>query len=352
MFSALLAAVFGAAGATVSVPYVALGAGPIYDTLDEVDGEPVIQVEGEDSYETSGSLSLTTVSVADDVTMFNALARWVSGSYALAPREQYFEPGVTEEEIRERNLERFEHSQDAAEVAALSMLGYPVDVFVAEVREGEAAEEAGIPAGAELLRIDGAEVTTAQEVQQTIAGKQPGEEVAVTFRDPEADGGEQDGSEQVAEVELGEHETDESGFLGVGVTEQADVDFSIDISLADVGGPSAGLMFAVAIVDRMTEEDLIAGRHVAGTGEIAESGEVGPIGGIGFKVSAAGEAGADTFLVPEANCGEAVAAAPDGMTLIEVGTLDDAVTALASGEDGAGQGAGQGGGQAGDLPRC
>jgi PDZ domain-containing protein len=103
----------------------------------------------------------------------------------------------------------------------------------------------------------------------------------------------------------------------------------VKISLQDVGGPSAGLMFTLAIIDRMTQDDLAAGRHIAGTGEITEKGEVGPIGGISFKVVGAREAGATDFLVPQQNCQEAKSAVPDGLHLIKVSSLDTALSALA-----------------------
>ena len=116
--------------------------------------------------------------------------------------------------------------------------------------------------------------------------------------------------------------------MGLGVIDRADVPFKTTIHLQDVGGPSAGLMFALAIVDRLTPGELTAGATVAGTGEIDVKGNVSPIGGIPFKMVAAREAGASTFLVPADNCAEAKAKAPDGLRLIKVDTLATAVRAL------------------------
>ncbi|WP_255375480.1 S16 family serine protease [Saccharomonospora sp. CUA-673] len=110
--------------------------------------------------------------------------------------------------------------------------------------------------------------------------------------------------------------------------------FTVDISLEHVGGPSAGMMFALAIVDRLDEEKLLDGRTVAGTGEINSRGEVGAIGGISFKVVAAKEDGAEAFLVPADNCAEAAAAAPEGLKLLRIETLDDAVDGLRALRDG------------------
>jgi PDZ domain-containing protein len=112
------------------------------------------------------------------------------------------------------------------------------------------------------------------------------------------------------------------------VTDRPDVDFDIIISLAEVGGPSAGLMFALAIVDKLTPGALTGNTFVAGTGAIDTGGEVGPIGGIPLKMIRAREAGASVFLVPAGNCAEAVQRVPEGLRLVRVGTLAEAVQSL------------------------
>src|SRR5690606_27735006 len=104
--------------------------------------------------------------------------------------------------------------------------------------------------------------------------------------------------------------------------------FSIDIKLADVGGPSAGLMFALGIYDKLTPGSLTGGRFVAGTGTIDDNGKVGPIGGIQMKTVGARDKGAEFFLTPADNCATAVKDVPDGLTLVEVKTLEDALGAL------------------------
>ena len=95
-----------------------------------------------------------------------------------------------------------------------------------------------------------------------------------------------------------------------------------------VGGPSAGAMFALAIYDRLTPGSLTGGRVVAGTGEIAPDGTVGPIGGIRQKIAGAADDGAKVFLVPAANCAEAADGDDHGMRLVEVSKLDDAIGSL------------------------
>ncbi|WP_329387124.1 S16 family serine protease [Streptomyces sp. NBC_01716] len=106
---------------------------------------------------------------------------------------------------------------------------------------------------------------------------------------------------------------------------------SVDVTLhlADVGGPSAGLLFALGIVD-MLDGDLTGGRSIAGTGTISADGDVGAVGGVSLKTQAAARDGATVFLVPEAECTDARSELPDGMRLIPVRTLKDAVSSLRS----------------------
>lgn len=320
MLSGVLVVVFALLGVLVRVPYVALGPGPTYDTLGSVDGVQVVSIEGKQTYPTDGELRLTTVSLNDDLTLFGALSLWVSGRFAVAPREHYFRPGQSDEEVQRENVRQFRTSQSRAEVAALRKLGYPVQVLVKTVVAGSPADQVLAP-GDQLLRIDGQQVTTQEDVHDVLRDTEPGQEVSITFR--------REGQpERTESVTLGGRSDRSQGFIGIEPVERADVPFEVDIALQDVGGPSAGLMFALAIVDRMTPGSLTGGEHIAGTGEINAEGEVGPIGGISFKVVAAKEVGADVFLVPQQNCAEAVAAAPDDLKLIKVSDLDGAVDAL------------------------
>nr|WP_232212997.1 PDZ domain-containing protein [Saccharomonospora saliphila] len=319
--SGVLVLVFALVGAFVRVPYVALGPGPTYNTLGTVDGHEVVSVDGQRSFPADGELRMTTVSLNDDMTLFGALGLWLSGRFALAPRENYFRPGQTDEEVRRQNLRQFRVSQSNAEVAALRRLGHPVQVVVAEVEKNSPADGVLKP-GDRLLRVDGREVADSAAVHEALADTRPGQTVSLTVR---RDG---EGERTVRVTLTNRPDNRPQGFVGFQPSDRADVPFEIDIALEDVGGPSAGLMFALAIVDRLTQGDLTGGRHVAGTGEIDAQGNVGEIGGISFKLVAAREAGATSFLVPSGNCDEAVASAPDGLRLIEVGHLDDAVHAL------------------------
>ncbi|EHR59799.1 YlbL family protein [Saccharomonospora cyanea] len=320
--SAVLVLTFAMLGAFVRVPYVALGPGPTYDTLGAVDGTSVIEIDGERTYPTGGELRMTTVALNDNMTLFGALGMWVSGRYALAPREEYFRPGQSEEEVRRENLRQFQDSQSNAEVAALRKLGHPVVAVVDQV-VGDSPAEGVLEPGDRIVKVDGREVADSDAVRDVLGGTRPGQTVSVTFQRGEE-------AERTESVTLARHPNGAHGFLGIQPSDSAETSFDVEIALEDVGGPSAGLMFALAIVDELTPGQLTGGEHVAGTGTIDSKGNVGAIGGIPFKLVAAREAGATAFLVPEDNCGEAVAAAPDGLQLVRVGTLDDAVSALES----------------------
>ncbi|SDD88766.1 PDZ domain-containing protein [Actinokineospora iranica] len=311
-------------GVLVPIPYVSLGPGPTFDTLGSVDGVPVVKVDGEPTYPTTGQLRMTTVSVNDDITLFGALGRWVSGRYALAPREEYFRPGETEEEIDEQNTKLFQDSQSNAEVAALRYLKYPMKVIAQQITAGAPADKVLVP-GDQLLTVNGKTIVTAADVRASLAGTTPGQSVTITYK--------RDGQEKTATLTLGkasDHGAEDrpEGFIGLGPIERPDVPFTTTISLQNVGGPSAGLIFALAIVDRLTPGDLGANATIAGTGEIDIEGRVGRIGGIPFKMVAAREAGATTFLVPADNCAEAKDNAPAGLRLVKVEDLGGAVRAL------------------------
>ncbi|MPY80703.1 MAG: PDZ domain-containing protein [Actinophytocola sp.] len=327
VLSAVMAAVFVAVGMLVRVPYVALGPGPTYDTLGSTANGPVIKINGTKSYQTNGELRLTTVSLSDDVRLIDGLGMWISGRYALAPRELYFPPGATEQEVEQENAQQFQASQSAAEVAALSYLDYPTKVVAKEVVAGGPSSRV-LRAGDVLVTVDGTKVSDTEDVNKVLKDTRPGDTITVSYRR----GGTLTRGKAIT---LGDAKDGrKQGYMGLLLADQAKVDFNIDIELAEIGGPSAGLMFAVGIIDRLTPGKLTGGEHIAGTGEITDDGEVSAIGGISFKLIAAKEDGVDTFLVPKGNCAEAVRTAPDGLRLVRVNTLDDAVSALETISDG------------------
>jgi PDZ domain-containing protein len=305
---------------SVTVPYVALGPGPTFDTLGQIDGKQVVDIEGTEVHPTSGHLNMTTVSQRDDLRLGQALMLWMSGRNQLVPRDLVYPPDKSREEIDESNNTDFRQSEDSAEYAALLYLKYPMAVSVESVNE-DGPSAGKLEDGDAIDGVNGKPVATLDEFQALLKDTKAGDTVTLDYRRKNGDLG-------VATITLGKHPERDQGYLGIGVLDAPWAPFSIDFNLANVGGPSAGLMFSLAVVDKLTTGDLNDGKFVAGTGTITGDGKVGPIGGITHKMLAAREAGASLFLVPADNCEEAKTAHQDGLELVKVENLDEAVAAL------------------------
>lgn len=312
--------VLGVVGSAVTVPFVALGPGPTFNTLGVVDGKQVVDVEGVEVDPTSGHLNMTTVSVRDGLNIFEALGLWVDGRYGLVPRAEIYPPGVPRERVDKSNRADFEQSENNAELAALDFLQRPTKVLVHVVAD-DAPAKAVLHEGDELVSVHGAPATSTKDVVVAVQDVAPGTTIPMVVR--------RDGAEQTVQVKLGARPDDPSkAYLGITPQEVPTGPLQVDFHLADIGGPSAGLMFSLALVDKLTPGELNGGRFVAGTGTITPQGEVGPIGGIQHKMIAARDAGAQTFLVPADNCNEARQRTPDGLQLVKVENLTGAVHAL------------------------
>jgi PDZ domain-containing protein len=310
---------FGVLLAMVTVPYVSLGPGPTFDTLGEVDGKQVVAIDGIDTHPTSGHLNMTTVAQRDGLTLGEALTLWFSGREQLVPRDLVYPPGKSREEVDDDNTADFKRSEDSAEYAALGYLKYPAAVTVAEVNDpGPSSGE--LQAGDAVDAVNGVSVADVDRFTAMLTDTEPGQVVVIDYRRKNAPPG-------VAQITLGENPDRDSGFLGVKVMDAPWAPFVVDFNLANVGGPSAGLMFSLAVIDKLTDGDLAGSNFIAGTGTITADGEVGPIGGITHKMIAAHEAGATVFLVPTDNCYEA-RSENDGLRLVKVDTLNEAVDAL------------------------
>jgi Lon-like protease len=316
--ASLLALALGVLGATLPVPLVALGPGPSYDTLGTVDGTTVVQVDGLPVYPTTGHLNMTTVSVTDRLTMFSALALWASPESQVVPREPIYPSSMSLDEIQQQNTAQFTSSEANAEAAALDELQLPATVIVTTLVPDTPAA-AILQPGDELLAVSGQPMDSVREVSDVLGPTHPGDTVAVQYR--------RAGAAHDVQIPLAARPDREQGLLGVILGARLR-DGDIRISLGGIGGPSAGLMFSLAVIDKLTPDDLAGGRFVAGTGAIEPTGAVTPINGIPFKMRKAYDEGAAVFLVPAANCEEAVATNPGDLRLVRIGTLHDAVTAL------------------------
>lgn len=334
----LLAGTLVGAGLLVAtllpVPYVVLRPGPVFDTLGSVGDQPVISISGAPTYPTSGRLDLTTVSESGGprsrISVIDALRGWFDPDVAVVPTRLLYAPDTTPDQVEEEGAVEMVDSQDAAEVAALRQVGLPVTptVEIAEV-SADGASAGKIEVGDRVVSVDGVEVSTPEQVSEGVTTHRPGEQVRVGYVRKGVPG------EVVVTTKASDSDPAKPRIgvvLRVGYTSPV----TIDITLDDVGGPSAGLMFSLGIVDQLTPGALTGGRHVAGTGTIDADGEVGPIGGIHQKMAGARDAGASVFLVPQGNCSEARTDPPEGLRLVAVKTLDAAVEALEAIDSGQG----------------
>ncbi|MEC3952397.1 PDZ domain-containing protein [Nocardia sp. CDC153] len=312
--------VLGVVGSVVTVPFVALGPGPTFNTLGVVEGKQVVDVQGAEVKSTSGNLNMTTVSVRDKLNIFEAIGLWIDGQHGLVPRAEVYPPGQSRDEVDKSNQQQFKDSEDSAELAALNYLKLPTAVQLANVAEDGPAKEL-LKKGDEIVSIDGKPVATTKDVVTAVSSTKPGTPVHLVVR--------RDGAEQTVEIPVGARPDDSSkGYLGVTPDEINKGPIKVDFNLGEIGGPSAGLMFTLALIDKLTTGDLSGGKFVAGTGTIDPDGKVGPIGGIQYKMIAARDAGAVTFMVPAANCNEAAQRTPAGLRLVKVENLSGAVQSL------------------------
>jgi PDZ domain-containing protein len=311
---------FGVLLAVVTVPYVSLGPGPTFDTLGEVDGKQVVDIRGTRTRPTSGHLSMTTVAQRDDLTLGLALTVWLSGQEQLLPRDLVYPPDMSRDQIDKANDAEFQQSEHNAEYAALGYLKYPDAVTAVAVNDpGPSAGK--LQAGDALDAVNGTPVATVDEFTSLLKNTKPGQSVTIDFRRKNAPPGS-------VRITLGANPDRDHGFLGVTVMTAPWAPFAVDFNLANVGGPSAGLMFSLALVDKLTTGNLVGSTFVAGTGTIKADGTVGQIGGITHKMIAARAAGATVFLVPAKNCYEASSDNPPGLRLVKVEDLGQAVDAL------------------------
>ena len=312
--------VFGVLLAAVTVPYVGLGPGPTFNTLGDFEGKPVVAIEGTPTKPTSGNLNMTTVSQRDGLTLGQALVLWASGGDQLIPRDLVFPPEKTREDIEKTQNADFQRSEDNAEHAALNFLKYPKAVTAEKVNDpGPSAGK--LQDGDALDAVNGTKVADVEAFTTLIKATKPGQEVVIDYRRRNAPAG-------TARITLGKNDDREHGYLGIAVQDNPWAPFTVDFNLANIGGPSAGLMFSLAVVDKLTTGDLNGSKFVAGTGSIAADGVVGPIGGITHKMSSAQEAGATVFLVPAENCDEARTVGDTTMELLKVETLAQTVESL------------------------
>ena len=330
--SGTLLAGFAAGALFLPVPYAELTPGPTFNVLGTQDGTanstPLITVTGTKTYPTTGQLRMVTVGVSEEsyqMPLGEAIAGWLSSDQAIVPKETIYPAGQTQQQSDAQNTQEMTDSQDSAITAALGALNIKPtgsEVVIASVTDGGPA--AGkLQAGDVIDAVDGVMINSGgqagmDEVTATIQKLSPGSQVTFLIS--------RDGKKQ--SITTGTQNNAGKAEVGISIESENVFPFTVNIQLNNVGGPSAGMMFALGIIDKLTDTNLTGGRIVAGTGTIDSAGNVGAIGGIQMKTIGARDAGATVFLAPASNCAEAKANQPAGLELVKVNTLNDALTAL------------------------
>jgi PDZ domain-containing protein len=289
--------------------------------------DEVVRVPGEDPPRGDSGFYFVDVSVLRANLVEEFWARHLVDGADVVPADRVIAPGETEEERRERNLHAMAASQRVAQVVAERELGLEVEIerrgaLVTAVENGLAADRAGIRAGDTVLRAGGRRVRSAAELIRATRRLEPGDAVRLVLR-------------RAGPMTLRTVASDDDpprAIVGIGVADDVRIGrlpVRVRFSVPGIGGPSAGLAFALEIYDSLSERELLDGHRVAVTGELGLDGQVFPIGGVVQKAHGALDVDADTMLVPAGdNFRDARRAADGRLRVIAVRTFDGALAAV------------------------
>ena len=316
--SLLFAGVLAVLAWNIELPYLAYSAGPVSDAADSVVASEV------SVFPPAGELLMLTV-VSQDVNVFEAAIAGIDPGVDLVRKQAVRREGESDEEYRNRVLQQMDDSNFRAIAVALDYLGYelvPTEVVINEVMEGVPASDV-LELGDTVVTVNGNDIRTVDDFGPALEGYEVGDTIEIAVM--------RGGDDVELVVELAERD-DEPGvpMIGIVLGELTEAPFPISIEAGDVGGPSAGMMHTIAIIDTLTEGELTQGRVIAGTGTIQLDGTVGSIGGIRQKVVGAEAAGAEYILVPQGNYEDALTADRESIEIVPVATLDEAISFLES----------------------
>jgi Lon-like protease len=305
----------------IPVPYVILGPGPTLNTLgQDSSGQPLISITGHATYPTSGHLNMVTIGATGgpgvNINIFSALAAWLNPHEAVVPESEVYSPGQSQQQNQQQDNAEMTGSQQLATAAALTELHIPYQVIVAQTVKGTPAYGV-LRSGDVITAVDGTPVTSLSSLTGLINAHPAGTTLTLSI----LRGG------RAQTVRVGTKSSDGDKIIGVEIGDFK-FPFTVKFSVGDIGGPSAGMMFALGIIDKLTPLNLTGGKFIAGTGEITASGQVQAIGGIQQKMVGARQAGATVFLAPASNCSDVEGAIPAGLRVVKVSTLSQAVSDL------------------------
>jgi Lon-like protease len=306
------------------VPYVVLTPGPTLNTLGkDSSGQQLIKISGRQTYATTGNLNMVTISYeggpGSNLNVFDALRAWLDPSEAVVPESELFPPGESAQQTQAEDTEEMASSQQLATAAALTYLhiGYTTQVEVLSTVAGYPASKV-LKADDIIEAVDGKAVTGATGLSSLITAHPAGTVLQLTVLR----------AGKTLTIPVASKASDGTPVIGVNVQQQYSFPFNVQITVGNIGGPSAGTMFALGIIDKLTALNLTGGKFIAGTGEITPAGQVQAIGGIQQKMVGARDAGATVFLAPASNCSAVVGAIPAGLQVVKVATLSQAVSDL------------------------
>ncbi|WP_271394665.1 PDZ domain-containing protein [Neomicrococcus lactis] len=315
-------AMIGAVALVLPSPYVIESPGPALNTIGQYQGKDLFTIDGHETYPTDGNLDMTTVYVAGgtdrSATTAEVVNAWLNPQADVQPEDYVYPRGTSQDAVNEENATQMTDSQQDSIAAALSALKISFDQ---EIKVGGFASDLNkstVKKNDVLLAINSVPITGTEQFRQELQkrGDQPSE---LTVR--------RDGKE--TRVTIKTQESPENGrVMGIYLGTSYTFPFKVNFILDNVGGPSAGMMFALGIYDKLTPGSMTGGQHIAGTGTIDAGGHVGPIGGIAQKLVGAKNAGAKYFLAPAENCEDVVGRIPDGLQVVKVATLTESIAAV------------------------
>jgi len=320
-----LLVVLGAVAVRTPVNYVTFRPGPTMNVLGKFAGKTIVTVSGHQAYRDDGALRMVTVYPSgpdENISLFNMVYGWIHPDIAVLPKDAVYQPDETADSAHEESAVQMTSSQDNATAAALSALGvgYQTQVLVSEVAE-DGPSVGKLEKGDVVRAVNGTAVTDPTALVNQIRAVKPGTPTTITVGRDGAD-------KQVVVTTAADPADKNASRIGVGIRQSFVFPFKVKIQLpGTVGGPSAGMMFAMGVYDVLTPGSLTGGKQIAGSGEISPDGTVGAIGGIGQKLPAAQRDGAKLFLVAADNCAEALRSHfdPGKMRLVKVQKLADAI---------------------------
>lgn len=307
--------------AVTPLPYVSYAPGLTINVLGDNGKQPIISVQGHHTYPDTGQLRMTTVSATErdsKLDLFTLMRTWFSKDDGVYPFSAiYGSTGNQQQDTQEGQVEMVT-SQDSAVAAALKQLGYDLHPAVEIVSvTPDMPADGKIKVRDILRRVGGTPVTQHTDVPKLLAAVPKGGSVPIVV--------ERNGKQ--IRVRLTPKTVDGHPLVGIELQIGYTFPFKVSVNISkDIGGPSAGLMFALSIYDFLTPGSLTGGQVVAGTGTITADGKVGEIGGIQQKIAGARRDGAQLFLVPPSNCSDALGGDHGSMRLVRTATLKQAIS--------------------------